>query len=134
MASGPITWDQETIERVTDFTFFGSKITVEGDCRPEIKRHSLEEKLLTNAESVLKSRGITLLTKVHLVKAIVFPVVMYRCESWTIKKAEFRKTVTVTLYAREQKRHRCIEQSFGLCGRGRGWDDGIETCIISYKK
>ena len=91
MASGPITWDQETIERVTDFTFLGSKITVDGDCRQEIKRHSLEEKLLTNAESVLKSRGITLLTMVFIVKATVFPVLTYGCESWTIKMAELQR-------------------------------------------
>ena len=92
MASGPITaWqiDGETVETVTDFTFLGSKITADGDCGHEIKRHLLlERKTMTNLDSILKSRDITLLTKVHLVKAMVFPVVMYGCESWTIKKTE----------------------------------------------
>ena len=92
MASGPITsWqiDRETIETVRDFIFLGSKITVDGDCSHEIKRHVLpERKAMTNLDSILKSRDITLPTKVHLVKAMVFPVVMYGCESWTIKKAE----------------------------------------------
>ena len=92
MASCPITsWqiDGETMERVTDFIFLGSKITANGDCSCEIKRHLLlERKALTNLDSILKSRDITLPTKVHLVKAMVFPVVMYGCESWNIKKAE----------------------------------------------
>ena len=90
MASSPITsWqiDQETMETVTDFIFLGSKITADGDCSHEIKRHLLlERKIMINIDSLLKSRDITLPTKVHLVKAIVFPVVMYGCESWTIKK------------------------------------------------
>ena len=92
MASGPITsWqiDGETMETVTDFIFLGSKVTVDSDCSHEIKRHLLlGRKAVTNLDSVLKCRDITLLTKVHLVKAMVFPVVMYGCESWTIKKAE----------------------------------------------
>ena len=92
MASGPITsWqiDGETVEIVTDFIFLGSKITADGDCSHEIKRHLLlGRKIITNLDSILKSRDITLLTKVCLVKAMVFPVVMYGCESWTIKKAE----------------------------------------------
>ena len=92
MACGPITsWqtDGETAERVTDFTFWGSKITADGDCSHEIKRHLLlGRKAMTNRDSILKSRDITLPTKVHLVKAIVFPGVMYGCESWTMKKAE----------------------------------------------
>ena len=92
MASGPITsWqiDGETVKRVTDFIFGGSKITADGDCRHEIKRHLLlGRKAMTNLDSLLKSRDITLPTKVHLVKAIVFPAVMYGCESWTIQKAE----------------------------------------------
>ena len=92
MASSPITsWqlDGETMETVTDFIFLGSKITVDGDCSHEIKRHLLlGRKVMTNLESILKSRATTLSTKVHLVKAIFFPVVMYGCESWTIKKAE----------------------------------------------
>ena len=91
-ASGPITsWqiDGETMETVTDFIFLGSKITADGDCSHEIKRHLLlERKAVTNLGSILKSKDITLPTKVHLVKAMVFPVVMYGCESWTIKKAK----------------------------------------------
>ena len=79
----------ETMETVIDFVFLGSKITADGDCSHEIKRHLLlGRKAMTNLDSVLKNRGITLPTKVHLVKAMVFPVVMYGCESWTIKKAE----------------------------------------------
>ena len=92
MASGPITsWkiDEETVETVSDFILGGSKITADGDCSHEIKRHSfLERKVITNLDSILKSRDITLPTKVRLVKAMVFPVVMYGCESWTVKKAE----------------------------------------------
>ena len=92
MASGPITsWqiDVEKVETVTDFIFLGSKITVDDDCSHEIKRRLLlGRKAMTNLDSVLKSRDITLLTKVHLVKAMIFLVVMYGCESWTIKKAE----------------------------------------------
>ena len=92
MASGPITsWqiDGKTMETVTDFIFLGSKITADGDCSHKIKRLLLlGRKAMTHLDSVLKSRDITLLTKVHLVKAMVFPVVMYGCESWTIKKAE----------------------------------------------
>ena len=88
----PITlWeiDGETVEVVSDFIFWGSKITADGDCSHEIKRHLLlESKVMTNLDSVLKNRDITLLTKVRLVKAIVFPVVMYGCERWTVKKAE----------------------------------------------
>ena len=79
----------ETMEIVTDFIFLGSKITADGDCSHEIKRHLLVgRKVMTNLDSILKSRDITLSTKVHLVKSTVFPVVMYECESWTIKKAE----------------------------------------------
>ena len=91
-ASGPITsWeiDGETVETVADFIFWGSKITAGGDCVHEIKRYLLlGRKVVTNLDSILKSRDITLSTKVLLVKAMVFPVVMYRCESWTMKKAE----------------------------------------------
>ena len=92
MASGPITsWeiDGETMETVSDFIFGGSKITADGDCIHEIKRHFLlGRKVMTNLDSILKCRGITLPTKVHLVKAMVFPIVTYGCESWTMKKAE----------------------------------------------
>ena len=90
MASGPITsWqkDGETMETVTDFILGGSQITADGDCSHKIKRHLLlGRKAITNLDSILKSRDITLSTKIHLVKAIVFPVIMYGCESWTIKK------------------------------------------------
>ena len=92
MASGPITsWeiDGEIVETVSDFLFLGSKITADGDCSHEFKRHLLlGRKGMTNLDSILKSRDITLLTKVHLVKAIVFPVVMFGCDNWAIKKAE----------------------------------------------
>ena len=95
MASGPITsWqiDGETVERVSDFILGVSKITADGNCNHEIKRCLLlGRKVMTNLDSILKSRDITLPTKVHLVKAMVFPVVMYGCESWTVKKAEHRK-------------------------------------------
>ena len=92
IASGPITsWqiDGETVEAVGDFIFLGSKITADGDCSHEVKRHLLlGRKVMTNLDNILKSRDITLSTKVRLVKAMVFPVVMYGCEIWTIKKAE----------------------------------------------
>ena len=92
MASGPITsWeiDGETVETVSDFILGGSKIIADGDCSHKIKRRFLlGRKVMTNLDSILKSRDITLSTKVHLVKAVVFPVVMYGCESWTVKKAE----------------------------------------------
>ena len=95
MASGPITsWEivGETVETVSDFIFLGSKITADGDCSHEIKRPLLlGRKVMTSVDSILKSRDITLPTKVHLVKAMVFPVVVYGCESWTLKKAERRK-------------------------------------------
>ena len=96
MASGPITsWqiDRETTESVTDFIFSGSKITADGDCSHEIKRCLLlRRKTMINLDTILKSRDITLTTKVSVVKSMVFPVVMYGCESWTIKKAECQKT------------------------------------------
>ena len=95
MASDPITsWqtDGETMETVTDLTFLGSKITADSDCNQEMKRHLLlGRKAMTKLDSILKSRDITLPTKVHLVKAMVFPVVMYGCESWTLKKAEHQR-------------------------------------------
>ena len=95
MASGPITsWeiDGETVEMVRDFMFWGSKITADGECSHEINRRLLlGRKAMANLESILKSRDITLSTKVHLVKAMIFPVVMYECESWTVKKAELQK-------------------------------------------
>ena len=95
MASSPITsWqiDGEKMEKVADFIFLGTKITMDGDCSHEIKSYLLpERKAMTNVDSVLKNRDITLSTKVHLVKAMVFPVVVYGCESWTIKKTECRR-------------------------------------------
>ena len=106
MASGPITsWeiDGETVETVSDFIFLGSKITVDGDCSHEIKRRLLlGRKVMTNLDSVLKRRDITLLTKVHLVKATVFPVLVYGCESWTVKKAECRKIDAFEMWCRRR--------------------------------
>ena len=102
MASGPITsWeiDGEIVETVSDFIFWGSKITADGDCSCEIKRRLLlGRKVITNLDSIFKSRDITLPTKIHLVKAMVFPVVMYGCESWTVKKAERRTIDTFELW------------------------------------
>ena len=102
MASGPITsWqiDGETMETVTDFISLSSKITADGDCSPEIKRRLLlGRKAMTNLDSILKSRDITLMAKVHLVKAMVFPVVRYGCESWTIKKTEHQRTDAFELW------------------------------------
>ena len=100
MASGPITsWqiDGETMEKVRDFILGGSKITTHGDCSHEIKRHFLLGKVMTNLDNILKSRDITLPTKVSLFKAMVFPVVMCECESWTVKKSEHRRTVAFEL-------------------------------------
>src|SRR5574337_474549 len=102
MASGPITsWeiDGKTVETVSDFIFLGSKITADGDCSHEIKsRLLLGRKVMTNLDSIFKSRDITLPTKVHLVKAMVFPVVIYGCESWTVKIAEHRRTDAFELW------------------------------------
>jgi hypothetical protein len=99
MASGPIiSWqiDGETMETVTDFIFLGSKITVDGDCSHEIKRHLLHgRKAMTNLDSVLKTRDITLQTKVYRVSSMVFPVVMHGCETWNIKKAEHRRKLVL---------------------------------------
>ena len=114
IASGPIiSWeiDGETMGTVTDFIFLGSKITADGDCCHEIKRHLLlGKKAMTNLDSILKSRDITLLAKVHLVKAIVFPVVMYGCESWTIKKTEHQRTDAFELWCWS----RLLIESLGL--------------------
>ena len=105
MASGPITsWqiDGETVETVADFILGGSRITADGDCSHEIKRCLLlRRKVMTNLDSILKSRDITLPTKVHLVKAMVFPVVMYQFESWTIKKADCRRIDAFDLWVGE---------------------------------
>ena len=102
MASGPITsWeiDGETVETVSDFILGGSKITADGNCSHEIKRHLLlGRKVMTNLDSILRNSDITLPTKIHLVKAMVFPVVMYGCESWTIKKVEHRRTDAFELW------------------------------------
>ena len=105
MASGPITvWqiDVETLETLRDFIFLGSKITAEGDCSHEIKRHLLlGRKAMTNLDSILKSRDITLSTKVHIVKTTVFPFITYGCESWTIKKSEHQRIDTLNCGAGE---------------------------------
>ena len=102
MASGPITsWqiDGETVETVSEFILGGSKITADGDCSHEIKRHLLlGRKVMTKLDSIFKSRDITLPTNVHLVKAMVFPVAMYGCEGWTVKKAECRRTDAFELW------------------------------------
>ena len=102
MAPGPITSleiDGETVETVSDFIFVGCKITADGDCSHEIKRRLLlGRKVMTNLDSILKSRDITLLTKVRLVKTMVFPVVMYGCESWTVKKAECQRIAVFELW------------------------------------
>ena len=102
MTSGPVTsWqiDGATVETVADFIFLGSQITADGDCSHEIKRHLLlGRKVMTNLDSILKSRDVALPTKVHLVKATVFPVVMYGCESWTVKKAEHWRTDAFELW------------------------------------
>ena len=103
MASGPITSWQIDGETVTDFIFLGSKITADGDCSHEIKRRLLlGRKVMTNLDSILKSRDITLSTKVHLVKAMVFPVVMYGCESWTVKKAERQRIDAFELWCQRR--------------------------------
>ena len=115
MASGPITsWqiDGETVETVSDFIFWGSKITADGDCSHEIKRHLLLGiKVMTNLDSILKSRDIILPTKVRLVRAMVFPLVMYGCESWTVKKTEHRRTDASELWC-----WRRLQESLGLQG------------------
>ena len=116
MVSGPIiSWriDEKIMKTVTDFIFLGSKITADGDCSHEIKRHLLlGRKAMTNLHSILKSRHITLLTKVHIVKAMVFPGVMYGCESWTVKKAEHRRIDAFELWCWR----RLLRESLGLQG------------------
>ena len=114
MTSGPITsWqnDGETMETVTGFIFLGSKISVDSDCSYEIKRHLLGRKVMTNLDSILKSRHVTLLTKVHLVKAMVFPLVTYGCECWTIKKVEHKRIDAFELWCwRRLLRVPCTER------------------------
>ena len=106
MASGPVTsWkiDRETVQTVSDFILGGSKITADSDCSHEIKRHLLPgRKVMTNLDSIFKSRDLTFLTKVRLVKAMVFPVVMYGCESWIVKKAECRRIDAFELWCRRR--------------------------------
>ena len=112
MASGPITSWEIDGETVSDFIFLGSKITADGDCSHEIKRRLfLGRKVMTNLDSILKSRDVTLPTKVHLVKTMVFPVVMYGCESWTVKKAEHRRIDAFELWC-----WRRLLESLGLQG------------------
>ena len=143
MASSPITsWqvDGETMETVRDFILMGSKITADGDCSHEIKRCLLlGRKAMTNLDSILKSRDITLPTKVHLVKTMVFPVVMYGCESWTVKKAERRRTDAFELwcwrrllkspldYKEIQPVHSEGDQPWGFFGRN---DANTETPVL----
>ena len=114
MTSGPITsWqnDGETMETVTGFIFLGSKISVDSDCSYEIKRHLLGRQVMTNLDSILKSRHVTLLTKVHLVKAMVFPLVTYGCECWTIKKVEHKRIDAFELWCwRRLLRVPCTER------------------------
>ena len=132
MTFGPITsWeiDGETVETASDFIFLGTKITADGDCSHEIKRHLLlGRKVMTNLGSILKSRDITLPTKVHLVEAMVFPVVMYGCESWTVKKAErlridafelwcWRRLLRVPWTARRSHQSILKEISLGFLGK-----------------
>ena len=120
MASGPITSRQingETVETVADFIFLGSKITVDDDCSHEIKRRLLlGRKVMTNLDSILKSRDITFSTKVRLVKAMVIPVVMYGCEIWTIKKAEHRRTDAFELWCQRRRLREDSGESLGLQG------------------
>ena len=131
MASGPITsWDGETVEKVADFIYLGSKITADGDCSHEIKRRFLlGRKVMTNLDSILKSRDITFPTKVHLVKAMVFPAVMCGYESWTVKKAEhriidafelwcWRRVLRVPWTARRSNQSILKEISPGICLEG----------------
>ena len=150
MASGPITsWeiDRETVETVSDFIFLGSKITADGGCSHEIKRCLLlRRKVMTSLDSILKSRDITLPTKVHLVKAMVFPVVMYGCESWIVKKAECRKTDAFELWcwrrllrvpwtAKEiQPVHPKRDQSWVFIGRNWCWSWNSSTLAISCEE
>ena len=116
MTSGPITsWqiDGETVETMSDFIFGGSKITADGDCSHEIKRHFLlGRKAMTNLDSILESRDVTLSTKVCLVKAVVFPLVLYECKSWTVKKAECQRIDAFELWCWR----RLLEKSLGLQG------------------
>ena len=129
MVSGPITsWqiDGETVETVSDFILGGSKITADGDCSHEIKRHLfLSRKVMTNLDSILKSRDITLPTKVHQVKAMVFPVVMYGCENWTINKAECQRIDTFELWC-----WRTLLTSLGLQGDQTSQSRGNHSWIF----
>ena len=121
MASGPITsWqiDGDTVEIVDDFVFLGTKITADGDCSHAIKRHLLlGGKVMTNLDSILRSRDITLSTKVRLVKAMVFPMVMYRCESWTVKKAEHQRIDAFELW--------CWRRPLRVPCTARRWNQSI---------
>ena len=149
MASGPITsWqiDGETMETVTDFIFLGSKITVDRDCSHEIKRRLfLGRKAMRNLNSILKSRGITLLTKVHKVKAMVFPVVVYRCESWTINKAEnwridafelwcWRRLLRVPWTARRSNQSSLRKSVLNIHWKDWCWNWSSNTLAYSYKE
>ena len=138
MASGPITsWqiDGETIETMTDFIFLGSKITVDGDCNHEIKRNLLlGRKAMTNPDSILKSRDITLPAKVQLVKAMVFPIVTYGCEGWTIKKAEHQRIDAFELWSwRRLLRVPWTERSNQLILKEINPEYSLETLMLKLK-
>ena len=149
MASGPITsWeiDGETVETVSDFIFLGSKITEDGDCSHEIKRRLLlGRKVMINLDSIFKSRDITLPTKVHLVKAMVFPVVMYGCESWTLKKTERQRidafelwcskgTLESSLECKEiQAVHSEGDQPWDFFGRNDAKAEAPVHCVVNSK-
>ena len=149
MASGPITsWeiDGETVEIVADFIFLGSKITADGDCSHETKRCLLlGRKVMTNLDSILKSRDITLSTKVRLVKVVVFPVVMYGCESWTVKKAEgrridafelwcWRRLLRVPWTARRSSQSILMRSALGVHWKDRCWSWSSNTLATSCKE
>ena len=138
MASGPITsWqiDGETVETMANFIFGGSKITADGDCSHEIKRRLLlGRKVMTNLDSILKSRDITLPTKVCLVKAMVFPIVMYRCESWTIRKAEHRRIDDFELWCwRRLLRVPCTARRFNQSILKEISLEGLEGLMLKLK-
>ena len=149
MASGPITsWeiDRETVETVSDFIFLGSKITADGDCSHEIKRHLLPgRKVMTNLDSIFKSRDMTLPTKVRLVKAMVFPVVMYGCESWTVKKAEhwridafelwcWRRHLRVPWAARRSNQSILLRSVLGVLWKDWCWSWNSSTLATSWEE
>ena len=137
IASGPITSlqiDGETVETVTEFILGGSKITADGDCSHEIKKCLLlGRKVMTNLDSILKSRDVTLPTKVHLVKAMVFPVVMYRCESWTIKKAECQELLLLNCGVGRLKNPLDYKEIQSVHPKGNQSEDSLEGLMLKLK-